>query len=235
MKSAQSPVTRHQAKTLPAALIFDMDGVLVDSNPFHLQKMVDLLTEHQIAFVRDELPMQVLGQRNDTIFRHFFGPDITIERCHSLSEELEARFRQSFGPHARPLDGLTELLNECDRAGVPMAVASSAMRKNVEFVVEALGFGRYFYHLVSGDEVSHAKPDPEIYLKSAERLGLEPGSCVAFEDSFPGIEAAKRSGMKCVGLASTFPFEALREKSGADWVVRSFREVSLLKLRELFR
>ena len=221
--------------TLPAALIFDMDGVLVDSNPFHLQKMVDLLTEHRIAFNPDELPMQVLGQRNDTIFRHFFGPQISTEESRNLSEELEARFRQTFRPHARPLPGLTELVAECDAAGVRMAVASSAMRKNVEFVVEALGFGRYFHHLVSGDEVSHAKPDPEIYLKSAEKLGLEPGSCVAFEDSFPGIEAAKRAGMKCVGIASTFPFEELREKTGVDWVVRSFREVSLSKLRELFR
>ncbi len=130
----------NSSNSLPAALIFDMDGVLVDSNPFHLRKWIELLNEHGIPYDPKELPSQILGHRNDTAFRRFFGPDITREESRRLSEELEARFREEFKPHAKPLPGLKALIEESHRAGIPMAVASSAMTKNVEFVVDALGF-----------------------------------------------------------------------------------------------
>ncbi len=211
-----------------------MDGVLVDSNPFHVQKWAAFLDERGIRYNLEDLPRLVLGQRNDTALRHFFGPHITKQESRRLSEEMEEQFRKAFRAHARPLPGLEALVTECRRAGIPMAVASSAMTKNVEFVVEALGFGRYFRCLVSGDEVSHAKPDPEIYLKAADHLGRRPDSCVAFEDSFVGVESAKRAGMKCVGIASTFSLQELRTQTPADLVVASFEEVNLEVLRKLF-
>lgn len=221
-------------RAFPSAVIFDMDGVLIDSNPFHLEKWIDLLNQRGIPFDRDDLPRQILGQRNDSAFRHFFGPGITAAESGELSEELESRFRRAFRPHAKPLPGLAALIQECDRAGLPMAVASSAMIKNIEFVVDALEFRPYFKHIVSGDHVSHPKPDPEIYLKAANLLGFPPEECVAFEDSFVGIEAACGAGMKCVGIASTFPFEELRTQTRAALVVHSFEELTLDRLRELF-
>jgi beta-phosphoglucomutase family hydrolase len=218
---------------LPAALIFDMDGVLVDSNPFHLRKWVKLLNEHGIPFDSEELPKQILGHRNDGLLRHFFGPDLTAPERRALTEELEEKFRVAFKPHAEPLPGLRELIAQASRAGIAMAVASSAMRKNVEFVVDALGLRPYFRCLLNGDEVTHAKPDPEIYLKAAEKLGLDPGQCVAFEDSFVGIEAAKNAGMTCVAIGSSFPLEDLK-RTRADRVVESFLELDLKSLRELW-
>ncbi|HMD97303.1 MAG TPA: HAD family phosphatase [Terriglobia bacterium] len=211
---------------LPAALIFDMDGVLVDSNPFHLRKWVNLLNEHGIPFNSEELPKQILGHRNDDLLRHFFGSNLTAEERRALTEELEEKFRVAFKPHAQPLPGLRELIAQASQAGIAMAVASSAMRKNVEFVVDALGLHAHFRCLLNGDEVTHAKPDPEIYLKAAEKLGLDPGQCVAFEDSFVGIEAAKNAGMKCVAIGSSFPLEDLR-RTRADRVVLSFLELDL--------
>ena len=218
----------------PAALIFDMDGVLVDSNPFHLRKWKEMLDEHGIPYDPVALPGQIFGSRNDTALRLFLGADLSNEECRRLSEELEARFRAEFRPHARPLPGLEALIREAHEAGLPMAVASSAIGQNVEFVVDALGLKPYFQFLVTGDEVTHAKPDPEIYLKAADKLGREPRLSVAFEDSFPGIESAKRAGMKCVGIASTFEPEALRKQTGADLVVRSFEELNLEGLGALF-
>lgn len=219
---------------LPAAAIFDMDGVLIDSNPYHLQKWVNLLTEHKVAFNPVDLPKQIFGHRNDTAFRFFFGDQLTKAQRRQLSEELEERFRKVFRPHAKPLPGLAELIAECHEVGIPMAVASSAMSKNVEFIVDALGFRRYFAYLVTGDEVTHPKPDPEIYLKAAQHLGLEPARCVAFEDSFVGVESAKRAGMKCVGIASTFPVDELRAHTQADLAVGGFEELNLARLRQLF-
>lgn len=217
---------------LPAAVIFDMDGVLVNSNPFHLAKWVDFLNRHQIRFNAEELPELILGKRNDTAFRYFFGPDITRAESKALSEELEAVFRKAFRPHAKPLPGLNALIRECSAAGVPMAVASSAMRKNIDFVVEAIGYRPYFRATVSGDEVTHPKPDPEIYLKAAEYLGINPADAVAFEDSFVGIGAVKNAGMKCVAIASTFPIEKLEPL--ADLAVPGFESINLERLRALF-
>lgn len=219
---------------LPAAVIFDMDGVLVDSNPFHLRKWADFLRAHQVAFDPEGLPEQIFGKRNDTAFRFFFGDKLTAEDRRRLGEELEARFREVFRPHARPLPGLASLVEECHRAGIPMAVASSAMAKNVEFIVDVLGFRPHFRCLVTGDEVTHPKPDPEIYLKTARKLGLEPRLCLAFEDSFVGVESAKSAGMKCIAIGSTFPLEELRRQTRADLVVPGFEAVTLGTLRKLF-
>jgi HAD superfamily hydrolase (TIGR01509 family) len=219
---------------LPAALIFDMDGVLIDSNSFHLEKWAGYLREHKIPFKEEELPLLILGKRNDSLIRHFFGPNVTQEESRRMSEEVEARFRAAFEAHARPLPGLDRLIRECHAAGIPMAVASSAMCKNVEFAVDALGYRPYFRRMVSGDEVAHAKPDPEIYLKAAARLEVRPQDCVAFEDSFPGIGAVLAAGMKCVAIASTFPIEELRT-SGAHRVAASFEEISLDSLKALFQ
>lgn len=218
--------------SLPAAAIFDMDGVLIDSNPFHLRKWVEFLGAHGVSFKPEDLSTQVIGQRNDTAFRFFFGAQLSGAEISRLSEELEEEFRTVFRPHAKPLPGLEPLVVACQSAGIPMAVASSAMAKNVEFVVDALEFRPYFKCLVSGDEVSRPKPDPEIYLRTARKLGLDPAACVAFEDSFVGLESARRAGMKCVAIASTFPLREL--EAHADLTVQSFEDLSLDRLRQLF-
>ena len=220
---------------LPSALIFDMDGVLVDSNPFHVQKWIEFLHERGIPYNAEDLPKQILGSRNDTAFRRFFGRDLPKGEIEKLSEDLEARFRAAFRPHAQPLLGLKTLMDECRAEGIPLAVASSAMTKNVDFVVDTLKLRSYFASIVTGDDVSRPKPDPEIYIQAAERLTLAPAKCVAFEDSFVGIESAKRASMKCVAIASTFPAEELRSQTQADLVVKNFEELSLARLRELFK
>jgi len=220
---------------LPSALIFDMDGVLVDSNPFHVQKWIEFLHERGIPHNAEDLPKQIFGSRNDTALRRFFGRDLPKGEIEKLSEDLEARFRAAFRPHAQPLLGLKTLMDECRAEGIPLAVASSAMTKNVDFVVDTLKLRSYFASIVTGDDVSRPKPDPEIYIQAAERLTLAPAKCVAFEDSFVGIESAKRASMKCVAIASTFPAEELRSQTQADLVVKNFEELSLARLRELFK
>jgi HAD superfamily hydrolase (TIGR01509 family) len=220
---------------LPAAVIFDMDGVLIDSNPFHVRKWETLLTEHGIPFDRASLPKQVLGPRNGPSLRHFFGAGLTAELQRRLSEELEVRFRRDFGPHAKPFPGVRRLIAECQAKGTPMALASSAMSKNVNFIVDALNLRASFQVILSGDEVTRAKPYPEIYVKAAAKLGLQPPDCVAIEDSFVGIEAAKSAGMKCVGVASTFPARDLQAETRADLVIPTLEALDLQALQELFR
>jgi HAD superfamily hydrolase (TIGR01509 family) len=219
---------------LPAAIIFDMDGVLVDSNPFHLRKWVDLFQAHGIPFDEGELPNIVLGPPNDVTFRRYLAKDLTPEQLAELSEELEENFRREIGPHARAFPGVRRFIEESHTQGITMAVASAAIAKNVDFLISALGLRDYFRELLTGDDISHPKPDPEIYLKTADKLGVSPAACAVFEDSFVGIEAAKRAGMKCVAIASTFSEEDLRRKTHADLIVPSFEAVSLQTLRHVF-
>jgi HAD superfamily hydrolase (TIGR01509 family) len=219
--------------SLPVAVIFDMDGVLVDSNPFHLRKWIDLFRAHGIPFDEQELPKIVLGPPNDVTFPRYMGDGLSRERMAELSEELEEHFRREFGPHARAFPGVRRFIEECHAQGIIMAVASAAIAKNVNFLISALGLRGYFSELLTGDEVSSPKPHPEIYLKTAAKLGVDPAACAVFEDSFVGIEAAKRAGMRCVAIASTFSAEDLR-KTPADLVVPSFETVSLQTLYHLF-
>ena len=220
---------------LPAAVIFDMDGVLVDTNPFHVRKWEALLTEHGIAFDREALPRQVLGPGNDPTLRHFFGDRLTADDRLRLSEELEARFRSAFAPHAKLVTGVERLIAECHEQGVRVALASAAISKNVFFILDALKLRQRFDGILTADEITHIKPHPQIYEKTAQKLGIPAAACVAIEDSFAGIEAAKGAGMRCVAVASTFPATELRAHTQADLVVQTLETLQLEDLRELFR
>ena len=220
--------------SLPTGLIFDMDGVLVDSNPFHVRNWMAFLDARGISYNAQTLPRQVLGVRNDKSFRIFFGPEVSDEEIDRLAYELEVGFRRLFQAHAKLQPGVVALIEECLRAGIPMAVASSAPPENVNFIVDTLNVRRHFHSVLSGAEVTHPKPHPEIYLKSAEKLGVDPSQCVAFEDSFPGIESASNAGMKVIAIASTFPHADLETHGRAQLVVDSFEELSLAYLRNLF-
>jgi HAD superfamily hydrolase (TIGR01509 family) len=219
---------------LPAAIIFDMDGVLVDSSPFHHRKWMDLLRAHGIPFDEQELRKIVLGPANDVIFRRFLGEHLTREQLYDLSEELDANFRREIGPHPPALPGVRRFIEECHAQGIAMAVASAAIASNVTFLIAALGLRDYFREVLAVDATSRPKPDPEIYLMAAAKLGVEPRACAVFEDSFVGIEAAKRAGMKCVAISSTFSAEDIRRETHADLIVPNFEGVSIQTVRQLF-
>lgn len=220
--------------SLPAAIIFDMDGVLVDSSPFHLRKWTGLLRAHGIAFDEQELRRIVLGPANEATFRHFLGTDLTREQLAELGEELGGNFRREIGPHPPTIPGVQRFIAECHAQGIPMAVASAAIANNVKFLIAALGVEDYFRAVLAVDATTHPKPHPEIYLKTAAMVGVDPAACAVFEDSPVGIEAAKRAGMKCVAIASTFSAEDLRRETPADLIVPSFEGVTLQTLRHLF-
>jgi len=225
---------RSVSPPLPAAAIFDVDGVLVDSNPFHLRKWKALLNRYDVQFDPGELPNIVLGFRDDRTLRHFFGQQLSDEAVQRLTEELEEKFRTDFAPHAQPMPGVVALLRELSQANIPMAVASAGPGKNVEFLLDALQLRHHFRCVMDGDAVTRAKPDPEIYLAACAHLRVEPAHCVGFEDSFAGVAAVKQAGMKCVAVASTFTLEELRQRTQADLVVPTLENLSLERLRCLF-
>ena len=215
-------------------LLFDMDGVLVNNLEVHRAAFAEFFRRYGVERSFDELN-RVFGKGNDDIMGELMPKEV-VERVgiRELGYEKEAIYREIYAPIITPQPGLLEFLAEAVEAGLRSAVGSSGYRVNVDFVLEKCRIGSYFEAIVAGDEVTRCKPDPEIYLTAAAKLGLKPAECVVFEDAEAGIEAAKRAGIKVVALATTFSREFLGGTE-ADVIVDDFRDVSVAMLQQLLK
>ena len=213
-------------------LLFDMDGVLVNNLDIHRQAFAEFFRRYGVERSFDDLS-RVFGKGNDDIMGELM-PKNVVERVgiRELGYQKEAIYREIYAPIITPQPGLKEFLAEAERNGLKSAVGSSGYRVNVDFVLERCDIARHFSAIVAGDEVTRCKPDPEIYLTAAAKLGLRPEECVVFEDAEAGIESAKRAGVKVVALATTFSREFL-EKSDADYIINDFRDIDIATLRSI--
>lgn len=213
-------------------LLFDMDGVLVNNLDIHRQAFAEFFRRYGVERSFDDLS-RVFGKGNDDIMGELMPKDV-VERVgiRELGYQKEAIYREIYAPIITPQPGLKEFLADAERYGLKSAVGSSGYRVNVDFVLERCDIARHFSAIVAGDEVTRCKPDPEIYLTAAAKLGLRPEECVVFEDAEAGIESAKRAGVKVVALATTFSREFL-EKSDADYIIDDFRDIDIATLRSI--
>jgi len=191
------------------AFLFDMDGTLIDNMAVHMQIWVEFLAGMGVKIGLDQFNKFAAGRTNAEILRELVGPHLSEEEIFRLSDQKEELYRAHFGPLMKPAAGLVQFLDSAREAGIPMAVASSAGCDNIHFHLEGLGLGGYFTIQIGSEDVQNGKPDPEIFLKAAERLGVAPGDCLVFEDTPAGLEAAYRAGMSAVALTSTYPRERL--------------------------
>jgi len=204
---------------VPKAVLWDMDGVLVDTAPFHYRAWRDLFAGLGRDLTEEEF-RTTFGLRNDDILRANLG-DMPPERLRELGRRKEGLFREAVRDRVRPLPGAAALVRRLRASGVKTAVVSSAPRQNVETLLDALGLSDAFDTLVAEEDVERGKPDPQGYLVAAERLGEAPVECVVVEDAPGGVEAAKRAGTRCIGLAAGREPGAL---AGADLVVASLED-----------
>jgi beta-phosphoglucomutase len=205
------------------AVIFDMDGVLIDSYHAHLAAW-QRLGEELGRPITQEAFVPTFGRVNREIFHHLWGDAFTDDDIRRWGDWKEVEYRRIVTEHFSGMDGAVELLDALKAAGFALAVGSSGPPENVEVVLRGLGRARLFDAVVNGREVACGKPDPEVFLKAAEKLGVEPGRCAVVEDSLAGLEAARRAGMTPIGLTGTFPRERLAET--AALVVDSLRDLS---------
>ena len=194
------------------AFIFDMDGTLVDNMGVHTQIWVEFMQTFGIAIDPVEFTNRTLGKVNPEIFRHYIDPNMPDERIEELSAYKERLYRERYLPDLKGVAGLHEFLGACQSRGIPMAVATSARIENVTYVLEGIAVKPYFAAVVSAEDITNGKPDPEIFLTAAGRLGVDPAACLVFEDSPLGIEAARRAGMHAVALATTYPTSRFEEE-----------------------
>ena len=210
-------------------MLFDWDGVVIDSSREH-ERAWELLAEERRLSLPEGHFKAGFGKKNETII-----PDLgwtqdpgMIQEIAERKEELYRRLVVANGVGILP--GATELLRSLKGLGIPRSVASSTPRANLDALFAATGLDSLFDAVVCGDDVSRGKPDPEIFLEASSRLGLRPGNSIVIEDAFAGIDAARRGGMKVVGVATTNPLEKL---SGCDLAVASLSEVTPGMLRAL--
>jgi HAD superfamily hydrolase (TIGR01509 family) len=196
-----------------------MDGVLVDTAPFHYQAWRALFAGLE-KDLSDEEFRRTFGLRNHDILRANLG-DMPPERLRELGRRKEELFREAIRGKVQPLPGAVALVRRLRESGVKTAVVSSAPRRNVETLLDALGISDGFDALVAEEDAERGKPDPQGYLVAAERLGERPEDCVVIEDAPGGVEAAKRAGMRCIGLAAGREPDAL---ACADVVVAGLED-----------
>lgn len=190
------------------AVLWDLDGTLVDSEAFHWQSWQYALEADGVTVTFDQFKAS-FGQRNDRILRVWLGPDATLERINRVADAKEGEYRRLAETHGlTPLPGAADWLERLQQEGWRQAIASSAPRLNVEVMLRALRLSLYFDAIVSSEDVKHGKPDPEVFLTAAARLGVPPSHAVVVEDAVAGIEAARRAGMRSVGVSMTTTLDA---------------------------
>lgn len=185
------------------ALIFDMDGVIVHSNPLHCEAWAAFCRRHGLE-TTPEMLERMYGRRNDWIVRDFFGDGLTEDEIAARGAAKEEIYREILGSRMEEslVPGLRPFL-EWFR-GAPMALATNAEPENVNFVLDRAGLRQYFRVVVDGHQVSQPKPHPEIYLRAAELLRIAPANCIVLEDSHTGVAAARAAGMRVAGLGTTY-------------------------------
>jgi len=183
-------------------LIFDMDGVLVDNYQWHFEAFVEFGNRHKLNITKEEFG-KYFGSTNQVVMKSLFGANISEEDISAYSSEKEMIYRELYLPYIKPVEGLRDFLYYASGKSILIALATSAPKENVKFTLEATGLKHYFHIVTDSSMVSRGKPDPQVYLITAEKLGVDPGECIVFEDSIVGIKAAQNAGMRVIGVATT--------------------------------
>jgi beta-phosphoglucomutase len=213
------------ARFRPRAVVFDLDGTLVDNMAIHADAFVDFAARHGLPELTLDIRRRIDGKRNSEIFPLLFNRPMSMDEVLVYEEEKEGAYRRLSAGRLRPVSGAVELLDALGARGIPVAVATSAPEKNVTHTLRESGLAARLPIVARGDEVPNGKPFPDVFLKAAEKLGVPPESCLAFEDAPIGVEAVVRAGMRCIAVTTTFTAEQFAQhEPRPEAVVRDYVE-----------
>lgn len=204
------------------AVIFDMDGVIVNNHEFHYKAWLDFADRYNFELNEEIYKEQFNGKTNRDLFRIIFD-DPTDEEIETYADEKESLYRELYYDDLAVHTGLLDFLASLKRSRIKIALATSAPTENVDWVLDNLQLRPFFDVIVDGSEVDNGKPDPEIYLTVCDRLELDPSDCLVFEDSLAGLESGKEAGCMIVGVATSH--EAWELEGHTDFVLHDFTEV----------
>jgi HAD superfamily hydrolase (TIGR01509 family) len=192
-----------------AGVVFDIDGTLLDNMPFHIEAFEAFTAAHGLPALTLEMRKWMDGRRNSDIFPRLFERTLTEAEIADLSHQKESAYRRLSAGRLKPLAGLMRLMDGLDAAAVPIALATSAPRENVEHTLRELDLDSRLTVIARSDEVAHGKPEPDVFLEAARKLGVDAADCVAFEDAPMGIVSAARAGMTVVAVTTSYPADVL--------------------------
>jgi beta-phosphoglucomutase len=214
-----------------AAVIFDMDGVLIDSYHAHLQSWQEAARPEGLEVTEEQFAATFGKTSRETIALLWRDRHFSDRQIKDFDDRKEAAFRRIIAAQFPPMDGVMELLESLETAGFLLAIGSSGPPQNVDQVLDKLSVRRLLSVVVNGADVTRGKPDPQVFLIAAQRLGVGPGRCVVVEDAALGIQAAHAAGMKAIGLASTG--RTRKSLAAAELVVDRLAEITPATIRSL--
>jgi beta-phosphoglucomutase family hydrolase len=216
----------------PFAALFDMDGVLVNNTDYHINAWIKFADNHGYKLSKEQYVDNINGRVSADAMAYLFQRAIQADELDLFTEAKEGTYRELYRPHLAPTPGLVEFLQALKADNVRMAVGTSAPVSNLGFTLDGLAIRSYFDAIVDSSMVRHGKPNPEIYLTAAERVGIPPARCIVFEDALAGIEAGLRAGMVVVALATTHTHEELAT-TGASLIIDDFTGLAVSTIRQL--
>ncbi len=211
------------------AFLFDLNGTMIDDMQYHIKAWYRILNELGANISKERVKEECYGKNNELLERVFPGR-FTKQEKDQLSLEKEKQYQAEFKPRLKLIDGLDDLLKKTHEAGIKMAIGSAAIMFNIDFVLDGLNIRNYFDVLISADDVTLSKPDPETFLKCAEKLGVDAGDCLVFEDAPKGVEAAMHANMKVVVITTMHTKEEFVAYQNILYFIDDFNAGSLKQL-----
>ena len=201
------------------AVIFDLDGTLIDNNAYHLQTWKKYLEKTGRNISEEAYRKNINGRTNKDALEYIYNRRMTNDEAMVFALEKEALYREIYKPFIKPVHGLLVLLEALYKKNIPMAIATSGIQVNIDFMFKHISIKKYFSIIVNAAHISKGKPDPEIYQKTASLLQVPPAHCLVFEDAAVGVQAAKAAGMHVIALTTT---QTVEELSQADLIIPDF-------------
>jgi beta-phosphoglucomutase len=215
------------------AVIWDVDGTLVDTAELHFQAWVEVARRLNKPFNRADFAA-TFGRRNPEILHQLFGDDLSEQEIKGLGDLKEDLYRAAARKGVDLLPGVRRLLEDLHAEGFLQAIGSSAPRQNLDLILELTQTRPFFEAIVSSEDTQRGKPDPQVFQVAAERLGVPPSRCVVMEDAVAGVEAAKAAGMKCIAVRFVGHHSSANlSEAGADMVVDTLENASMQAVRHL--
>ncbi len=231
-KAEKSPIRRFfgRIKHMIKAIIFDHDGVIIDNQPFQKRAWKQISKEYNIEISDEDLGSKIRGRPIIICLRNLFGDRFSEKKLQEIANRKEEIYKQIFRKNFKVVKGIVSFLKELQKEKITTAVATSTTKDLLDFTLDCLDIRKYFNVIVTSNESVKGKPDPEIYLLTAKKLGVSPEDCVVFEDSFSGVESARRAGMKVILVATT---HQKNEFEKVDLAINDFTEISISKITKL--
>ena len=213
------------------AFIFDLNGTMIDDMQYHSAAWFSILNDDlKAGLTREEVNLQMYGKNEELLDRIFGKGHFTKEEMAGISSKKEQAYQTAFRPYLHLIAGLPAFLEKASRHHIRLAIGSAAIPFNIDFVLDNLGIRPYFQAIVSADDVTVSKPDPETFVKAARMLGVPPEACIVFEDAPKGVEAALRAGMSCIVLTTMHEKEAFQRFTNVLRYIADYTDPSLDEL-----